>query len=103
MSSIKLRAHNQDGTTTVRALIRHPMETGLRLSRKTGDPVPAHHIIAVEIYHQDQLVLSTDWGPGISTNPYLSIRFRGGRQGELVRLAWSDNLGKTDYREVTIR
>lgn len=103
MSSIKLRAKSQDGFTTVRALIRHPMETGLRLSRKTGEPIPAHHIVEVRVHHEDRQVLATDWGPGVSANPWLSFRFRGGQPGERIRLTWIDNRGQRDERETEIR
>ena len=103
MSSIKLRARFEGGITTVKALIRHPMETGLRLSRKTGDPVPPHHIVEVSLHHENRLILATDWGPGVSTNPYLACRFRGGRVGERVELIWIDNLGKTDRRSAVIK
>jgi hypothetical protein len=42
--SIKLRAKEKGGVTTVKALMTHPMETGLRKDSKTGKLIPAHYI-----------------------------------------------------------
>ena len=42
--SIKVRAKVKDGITVVKALITHPMETGLRKDKKTGKKIPAHFI-----------------------------------------------------------
>lgn len=103
MSSIKLRAISQDGIIIVKALIKHPMETGLRLTRQTGDPIPAHHIVTLLVHHEDQLVLDTDWGPGISANPWLSFRFLGGKVGERVSLTWIDTVGHREVRETRIK
>ena len=42
--TIKLRAKLKNGVTTVRSLMLHPMETGLRKDKKTGKAMPAHYI-----------------------------------------------------------
>ena len=43
-NSIKVRAKAKDDTVTVKALIKHPMETGLRKDKKTGKVIPAQLI-----------------------------------------------------------
>ena len=45
--NIKLRARLKDGIVTVKALIKHPMETGLRKDKVTGLKVPAYHITEI--------------------------------------------------------
>jgi len=42
--SIKVRAKEKKGVVTVKALMNHPMETGLRKNKKTGKMFPAHFI-----------------------------------------------------------
>jgi len=43
--TIKMRARRgDDGVVVVKALITHPMETGRRQDRDSGDTVPAHFI-----------------------------------------------------------
>ncbi|MAQ73406.1 MAG: thiosulfate oxidation carrier complex protein SoxZ, partial [Gammaproteobacteria bacterium] len=44
MSTIKIRARENNGSVTVKALIKHPMETGQRKNRKTGDLIPSQYI-----------------------------------------------------------
>jgi len=44
MSTIKMRSKESNGVVTVKALIKHPMETGQRKNKKTGDLIPAHYI-----------------------------------------------------------
>ena len=44
MSTIKMRSKEANGVVTVKALIKHPMETGARKNKKTGDMIPAHYI-----------------------------------------------------------
>ena len=36
MSTIKMRPKESNGVVTVKALIKHPMETGQRKDKKTG-------------------------------------------------------------------
>ena len=84
------------GITTVKVLIRHPMETGRRKNKKTGKLIPAHFIQEVTCKHNARVVLSALWGPAVSMNPYLSFRFRGAAEGDTVSLRWLDNKGQSD-------
>jgi len=104
VSTIRLQAKvNKEGITEVKALIKHPMEGGGRKELETGRLVPAHFIENVTCEHNGKIVMSADWGAGISKNPYLSFRFKGAAKGEKVKLSWKDNKGQTDSREVKIR
>ena len=44
MASIKIRAKMSGDVTTVKALIKHPMDPGLVKDKKTGNVIPAHFI-----------------------------------------------------------
>lgn len=101
--SIRLQARAQDGITQVKALIKHPMETGARKDRTTGDLIPAHFIQSVQCHYQDTLVMDATWSGGVSKNPYFSFSFKGGAAGETVSLSWTDNLGETDSVTISIR
>jgi len=93
--SIKLRAKAKKGTVTVKALMNHPMETGLRKDKKTGKLIPAHHIQEVTAKAGDKTVLEAAWGGAISKNPYLSFKFSGAK-GDSLTLSWVDNKGNSD-------
>ena len=94
-NSIKLRAKASKGVVTAKALINHPMETGLRKDKKTGKMIPAHHIQEVTAKLGDKTVLDAVWGGAISKNPYLSFKCNGAK-GDSLTLSWVDNKGESD-------
>jgi sulfur-oxidizing protein SoxZ len=103
MSSIKMRATlGDDGVTTVKILISHPMDTGLVKDKKTGNLIPAHFIQEVVCEHNGNNVLTAEWGPAVSKNPYLSFRFKGAKAGDTVKVNWVDIQGNIDSGEATI-
>ena len=102
-STIKIRAKTKSGTTTVKALFSHPMETGNRKDKKTGEKIPAHHITEVTAEYNGSVVFTANMGPGVSKNPYLSFKFSGGASGDTVKLSWVDNKGEKDSKEATIK
>jgi len=102
VSTTRLKATMAEGITEVKALMKHPMESGLRKEKETGKLVPAHFIEEVTCEYNGKVVLSAIWSGGISANPYLSFKFKGGKAGEKVKLAWKDNKGESDTAEVEI-
>ncbi len=102
-SSIKIRAKAKGGVTTVKALMSHPMETGLRKDKKTGKVIPAHFIQEVTAEWGGKTVMTAYWGGAVSKNPYLSFKFNGGAKDEEVTLSWKDNTGATDTTTAKIR
>ena len=101
--SIRLRAANQGGMATVKALITHPMETGLRKDKKTGKKVPAHFIQTVSGKHNGKEVSVAEWSGAISKNPYLSFKFAGAKSGDSVELTWSDNKGGSETASTKVK
>ena len=101
--TIRIRAQAKGDTTTVKALITHPMETGLRKDKKTGKNIPANFIQEVKCEHNGKVVVNAQWGGAVSKNPYLSYAFTGGKKGDTVKLTWVDNTGKSDTETATIK
>ncbi len=102
-STIKIRAKASNGVTTVKALITHPMETGLRKNKKTGELIPAKFISEVNVKHNGKTVLDADWGGSVSKNPYLAFKFDGGTKDDTIELSWADNTGASDASSAKIR
>ncbi len=102
-SSIKIRAKAKGGVTTAKALMTHPMETGLRKDKKTGEKIPAHFIQEVKADWNGKAVMVANWSGAVSKNPYLSFKFKGGAKGDTLTLTWTDNQGGTDTQEAKIR
>jgi len=101
--SIRLRASNKGGVATVKALITHPMETGLRKDKKTGKKVPAHFIQTVSCKHNGNEVVLAEWGGAVSKNPYLSYQFDGAKKGDAVEITWTDNKGGSETASAKVR
>ena len=103
MATIKIRAKTKDGITTVKSLISHVMESGQRKDSKTGEKIPAHHVTEVTAEHNGTKVMTANWGGGISKNPYLSFKFKGGASGDTIKISWVDNMGEGDSAEAPIK
>lgn len=101
MASIKLKAKAKDGAVEVKALMTHPMETGQRKDKKTGELVPAHFISEVVVTAGDKTVMTANWGASVSKNPYLAFTYAGAA-GDKVKLAWKDNKGESDSAEADV-
>ncbi|WP_455235151.1 thiosulfate oxidation carrier complex protein SoxZ [Thiogranum longum] len=102
MSSIKIRATLEGDVTTVKALIKHPMDTGLSKDKKTGKVIPAKFIQEVNCDHNGTNVMNALWGPAISKNPYLSFKFKGAKKGDTLKISWVDNKGESDSAETQV-
>jgi sulfur-oxidizing protein SoxZ len=98
---MRIRAQAKDGTTDVRVLMGHPMETGFRKD-SSGKTIPAHFISDVKATSNGRTVLTAKWGQAISQNPFLQFRFKGAKAGDKVTVTWVDNLGETRTDEATI-
>ena len=99
---LKIRAWIDGGKTTVKAIIFHPMETGLRKDKASGKPIPAKFVTEVKCEHNGKEVLTCLWGPGVSKNPFLSFRFQGAKKGDVLKISWVDNTGDTGVGEAKI-
>ena len=98
---IRIRARANNGITDVHVLMPHPMETGFNKD-ENGARIPAHYITQVEISLAGRLVLAATFGRGVSTDPLLHVRVRGGRAGESIAVAWVDSHGERRADEALI-
>lgn len=102
-NKMRVRASLKGDETEVKALINHPMETGQRKDKKTGELIPAHFIEEVTCVHNGETVMTAQWSGGISKDPYLAFRFKGAASGDKLTLSWKDNKGESDSLEVDIK
>lgn len=102
-SSIKVRAKFKKGTTQVKALISHPMETGLRKDKKTGKKIPAHFIQEVVATSGDKVLLTAYWGGSVSKNPYMAFKTNAIGKGDEITLSWVDNKGGKDSKSSKVK
>ncbi|KHD07142.1 hypothetical protein PN36_12205 [Candidatus Thiomargarita nelsonii] len=86
----RMRAKLKGDFTEVKVLIKHPMKT--KAKSRDGKP---HYIEEVMVAHNGQVVMSAEWGGGVSANPYFAFSFEGGKIGDTVTLTWKDNRDNT--------
>ncbi|KQP09154.1 thiosulfate oxidation carrier complex protein SoxZ [Pseudorhodoferax sp. Leaf265] len=77
----------QSDKTTVRVLFSHEMERGQRRDA-AGRPIAARFIQSTRAMQKGRVVLSAQWGPAVSRNPFLQFGFNGGKPGDKLALSW---------------
>ena len=100
-SPMKIRTKLEGDVVQVRVLMSHPMETGQRKTPE-GVLIPQHFIQLVSASYKERTVLSAQWGPAISRNPYMSFKFQGAAKGEKIKISWVDNKGDSRTDEAAI-
>ena len=98
---MKIRASVAGDSTEVKVLMSHEMETGQRKDAQ-GKTIPAWHIQTVSATWNGKTVLTAEWGPAVSKNPFLSFKFKGGAKGDKVQITWIDNRGEKRTDEAVI-
>ena len=98
---MRIRAQAAGDKVTVRVLVSHEMETGLRRAAD-GNLVPAHYIQTVSATHNGKVVMSAQWGPAVSKNPFIQFVFKGAKVGDKIAVTWVDNKGDKRTDEATI-
>jgi len=91
----------QGDEVDVKVLMNHIMETGQRKDT-SGQVIPAHFIQTVKATCNGKTVLSAQWGPAVSANPFMAFRFKGGAKGDKIQVTWVDNRGESRTDESTI-
>ena len=99
---IRIRAKMKGDVTEVKALMSHPMETGLRKNKKTGEKIPAHFIKDVTCEHNGNQVIVAHWAVAVSKNPYLAFKFTGAAKGDTITVSWNDNKGESASAEAKV-
>ncbi len=75
----------------VKALIRHPMESGYRRGSR-GEVIERDIITRFECHYLGEQVFAADFHPGIAANPLLTFYVRASRSGEM-KFQWTDQHG----------
>ncbi len=99
----KIRTRIRDGVTDVLVLVDHPMETGLRVDKKTKKKIPAHFIQVMNFFLNGKEVVSTTMGTAVSKDPLIGIKLKSAKPGDKIKVTWSDNQGESGSGETTIK
>jgi len=97
---MRIRAQVAGDKATVRVLMAHEMESGQRRD-SAGALVPAWFISEVSATHNGKVVMTAEWGPAVSKNPFLQFTIKGAKAGDKIGVTWKDNKGGTRTDEAT--
>lgn len=98
---MRIRAQIDGGKTTVRVLMAHEMETGQRKD-SAGKVIPAWFIQDVTATLNGKTVMTAEWGPAVSKNPFMQFTIKGAKAGDKVAISWVDNKGDKRTDEATV-
>lgn len=95
MSGIRLavpETATKDEIVEIKALIRHPMESGFRRGSR-GEVIPRDIITRFECDLNGELVFASDFHPAVAANPLITFHMRASKSGDLT-FRWTDQNGQ---------
>ena len=98
---MRIRAQVAGDKATVRVLMSHEMETGQRKDA-SGKVIPAWHITEVTAQHNGKTVMTAQWGPAVSKNPFMQFNVKGAKAGDKITITWVDNKGDKRTDEAVV-
>jgi sulfur-oxidizing protein SoxZ len=103
LDPMRMRITRKGDVADVKMLIFHPMETGYRTNKVTGETIPKHFIKTLQAMHNGTTVLEAEWSRSVSRNPFLHFRLTGAKSGDKVTIAWQDNFEQTGGGEAIVK
>ena len=98
---MRIRAKAEGNVATVRVLMSHEMETGQRKD-SSGKVIPAWFIQEVTVALNGATVMTAEWGPSVSKNPFMQMAVKGAKAGDKITISWTDNKGDKRTDEATV-
>ncbi len=98
---MRIRAQAAGDKATVRVLMAHEMESGQRKD-SAGKTIPAWFISEVSASLNGKVVMTAEWGPSVSKNPFLQFAIKGAKAGDKVSVTWTDNKGEKRTDEAAV-
>jgi len=98
---MRIRAQVAGANAVVRVLMAHEMESGQRKD-SAGKIIPAWHIQDVTATLNGKTVMTAEWGPAVSKNPFLQFTVKGAKAGDKIGISWKDTKGDTRTDEATV-
>jgi sulfur-oxidizing protein SoxZ len=98
---MRIRAQVAGDKATVRVLMSHEMESGQRKDA-SGKVVPAWYIQEVSASHNGKVIMTAEWGPAVSKNPFLQFSVKSAKAGDKISISWTDTKGESRTDEATV-
>lgn len=86
----------------VNFMVMHPMETGMRKDKKTGQIVPADYINEVKFFFNDTPFTTMKVWESVSTNPVFTVNFKVPGNG-VLKVVYTTNTGGVEEKTVKVK
>lgn len=100
--AVKIKGKIKDGTASIKSLMPHPMRTGTQRD-PDGNLIPAHFIRTVTCKKNGKVILTANWGPSVSKDPYFAFNVSPAVSGDVIEIDWIDNKGETSSGTLTLK
>jgi sulfur-oxidizing protein SoxZ len=97
--TIRMRARTSGGATEILALIHYKIVSGLVRNKETKQfelKKPQRFVKTVTVSLNDKAVFTGNLSIGSSDDPFLGLKVKGGKDGDMVKVHWEDNQGDWD-------
>ncbi len=96
---IKAIAKVKNDVATVKLLVKHPMASG-KIGGGKGDPKFINHLT---VKLGSRLVYDMYPTSAVSKNPYIKFVFKGAKKGDVLTVAWKDNTGASETKDIKLK
>ncbi len=98
---IKPKKYANGEVVNVSFMVMHPMETGMRKDKKTGEIVPAQYINSVKFEYKGKVITTMNVWESLSANPVFTTYMKIDGEGEL-RVTYTENTGAVSQTSMKI-
>lgn len=99
---IKPKKYKTGETVKVSFMIMHPMETGMRKDKKSGNLIPADFVEEVKFFFDDKPFTTMKIWESVSTNPVFTVGFKVPGKGEL-KVTYKTNTGEVGEKTKKVK
>jgi sulfur-oxidizing protein SoxZ len=99
---IKPKKYKDGELVQVSFMVMHPMETGMRKDKKTGQIVPAEYINSVKFDYNDKIITTMNVWESVSANPVFTTYMKISGAGKL-KVTFTDNKGEVNETSTKIK
>jgi len=89
-------------TIKVDFIVIHPMDTGMKKDKKTGEKIPAKYIDNITFSFDGKPFTTMKVWETVSVNPYFSVRFKVPGKGK-VTVDYTDNTGEKNTKSKKLK
>ena len=102
MIKLKPKKYAAGDIVDVNMIAIHPMETGMRKDKKSGEVVPLHYIDSIKLYFNDKLITNVMSWETLSRDPFVQVSFKVPGKGEL-KMVMKDNKGEVTEKTTKVK